>query len=551
VSRTVSEISDAFVDAFAALDPVRAARSMGVARDSDRLSDYSPDGTAAMLGLVGSTLDELAAATPGDERERLGAGYLEDVCRGEESLLQGGERARLVSTIVGPPASVRMSFDLMPRETPEDWERVARRLTAVPAAMGGYRVSLTESLDRGRPPTERLVVAAAEQCTTWAGNGDGGWFGAFVASYGDGSHRPALDAAAGAAAAAYGELAQWFLDECAPRAATDDGVGEERYRVWARALLGADLDVAEAYEWGTAELARLEAEKDAECERILPGAGFDAVRDHLDRAPEHGVEGVDAYRSGLQELVDEAIEALAGTEFDVPAGLRTCPVAIPPEGSASAPYYTPPTEDLSQPGQVWFPTMGRQRFTMWNEATTAYHEAVPGHHLQIGTTRLVPLTRAHKLGFNPAHGEGWALYAERLMDELGWFRTPETRLGFLCMQAMRAARVVIDIGLHTGREVPAGLPGASGPWTYELAVAAIGRAGALPEADARSEILRYLSWPSQATAYKLGERSWLVGRAAAMAAAGSSFDRQRWHGRALALGALGLDRLEDELATLA
>ena len=321
-----------------------------------------------------------------------------------------------------------------------------------------------------------------------------------------------LDAAAGAAAAAYGELARWFLDECAPRAATDDGVGEERYRVWARALLGADLDVAEAYEWGTAELARLEAEKDAECERILPGAGFDAVRDHLDRAPEHGVEGVDAYRSGLQELVDEAIEALAGTEFDVPAGLRTCPVAIPPEGSASAPYYTPPTEDLSQPGQVWFPTMGRQHFTMWNEVTTAYHEAVPGHHLQLGTTRLVPLTRAHKLGFNPAHGEGWALYAERLMDELGWFRTPETRLGFLCVQAMRAARVVIDIGLHTGREVPAGLPGASGPWTYELAVAAIGRAGALPEADARSEILRYLSWPSQATAYKLGERT-LAGRA--------------------------------------
>jgi len=83
----------------------------------------------------------------------------------------------------------------------------------------------------------------------------------------------------------------------------------------------------------------------------------------------------------------------------------------------------------------------------------------------------------------------------------------------------------------------------------ERAVAAIGRAGALPEADATSEILRYLSWPAQATSYKLGERSWLAGRAAAMAASGAGFDRRAWHGRALALGALGLDQLEEELGS--
>jgi uncharacterized protein (DUF885 family) len=546
---TVSEVSDRFVEAFGELDPVRAARSMGVGRDSDRITDYSPEGATAQADLFRSTLDELGATTPADESERLGAAYLSDVCTGECALIDSGERERLVSHIVGPPAAVRLSFDLMSRSSPEEWERVGRRLGAVPSAMDGYRSSLAESLDAGRPPTARLVAAVAEQCRTWAGTGDGGWFGDLVAAYGDGPLRPSLAAAARVAAGAYGDLADWLEQECAPRSSPHDGAGEERYRVWAKVVLGADLDVADAYDWGTEELARIEAEKATECDRILPGQGFDAVREHLDGAPEHGVEGVDAYQSGLQELVDEAIAALAGTEFDIDERLQVCPVCIPPEGSASAPYYTPPSEDLVQPGQVWFPTMGRDHFTMWNEVTTAYHEAVPGHHLQLGTTRLVPLTRAHRVGFNSAHGEGWALYSERLMDELGWFRTPATRLGFLCAQAMRAARVVIDIGLHTARPVPEGLPGAGGPWTFELAVDAIGRAGALPEADATSEILRYLSWPAQATSYKLGERTWLSGRAKAMDAAGSAFDRRAWHGKALALGALGLDRLEVELAS--
>jgi uncharacterized protein (DUF885 family) len=196
---------------------------------------------------------------------------------------------------------------------------------------------------------------------------------------------------------------------------------------------------------------------------------------------------------------------------------------------------------------------------MWDEVSTAYHEAVPGHHLQGATIKLVPLTRAQKLGFVSAHGEGWALYAERLMDELGWFRTPDTRLGFLCAHALRAARVVADIGLHTGRAIPASAaalyPGWSGeagrPWTYDGAIDFMVRAGGMERDKSESEVLRYLSWPSQATAYKLGERTWLAGRDAAQAAAaagGREFDRKGWHARALALGPLGLKRLGTELA---
>ena len=133
------------------------------------------------------------------------------------------------------------------------------------------------------------------------------------------------------------------------------------------------------------------------------------------------------------------------------------------------------------------------------------------------------------------------------MDELGFFDTPETRLGFLASQAFRAVRVVIDIGLHTGRTIPAGWPYAGERWAPAIAEAYLQQAGGLTPAFAESEVRRYLSWPSQAITYKVGERVWLEGREAARAAAGAAFDLKAWHARALALGPLGLDDLRREL----
>lgn len=549
---TVTELSDRYVTEIAALDPVRGER-WGVASDATRLTDYSPAGYAALADLLARTARDVRAATPTSEPERLGQGFLADWTEGELGVIEAGERERTLSNIVGPPASTRSVFDLMPRDSEEAWSNIAARLSAVRATMAGYRQSLEAGLANGRPAARRQALVVADQCATWAGSGsDGGWFGTFVGQYGDGPQRARLDAAAGDAAAAYGELGAWLRGDYAARATETDASGDERYRVWARYLLGTELDLDEAYAWGWEELGRLEVQKAVECERILPGAGFAAVRELLITDPDRSIAGRDAYREWLQYLTDEAISGLQGTEFDIPASIRRCEVHLPPEGSAAAAYYTSPSEDLSRPGRVWFPTVGRTRFPTWDDVSTVYHEAVPGHHLQNAAIRLVPLTRAHKLGFMSAHGEGWALYAERLMDELGWFRTPETRLGFLCAHAFRAARVVVDIGLHTGRRIPAGWPGAGEAWTFERAVEYIIRAGGMDADKAESEVQRYLSWPSQATAYKLGERTWLAGREAAQAAAtaaGRAFDRKGWHARTLALGPHGLDRLAVELAT--
>jgi uncharacterized protein (DUF885 family) len=562
---TISDVSSRYIDEMAAHDPVRGER-WGVASDPTRLTDSSPQGFAETRALLQKTLDALdAAEPPRDQAERLGAGWMRDFVGAEIGLIDAGERERWLSIITGPAASTRSVFDLMDRSSAEAWQPIAARLRNVDGALEGYRETLQAGLDHGRPAARRQALAVSEQCATWAGTGDGGWFATYVAEYAtkfgarDGRLQQELEGAAREAGNAYGRFATWLREDYAPQATEQDGAGDERYQLWARFILGADLDIDEAYAWGWEELARLEAEKAIEVDRIMPGASFLQVRDELINNPARTIEGVEAYRSWLQYLTDEAISGLDGRQFDIDPSIRTCRVRIPPEGSAAAAYYTPPSEDLSRPGQTWFPTVGRTRFPTWDDVSTVYHEAVPGHHLQGAWIRLVPLTRAHKLGFVSAHGEGWALYAERLMDEVGWFRTPETRLGFLCAHAFRAARVVADIGLHTGRPIPevartlypdwSGEPG--GTWGYEDAIDFMVRAGGMDRDKSESEVLRYLSWPSQATAYKLGERAWLAGRDAATARAlaeGREFDLKGWHARALALGPLGLTMLVEELA---
>ena len=482
-------------------------------------------------------------------RERLGA---------ELDGHEAGEGLRALSNLFSPVHSIRQVFLLMPTSSAEDWAVVARRMARVPEAYRGFRASLEEGARRGLLVAPRQVSTVVEQLGEWL---TGPFFGGFAAG-GPEALRAELDAAAQAADGAVAEVRDFLRDVYLPQVhGTPDAVGRDRYALAARRWTGSDLGAGEgleeAYAWGWAEHRRILAEQRAEAERVVPGG---TTMETMRRLDAHGpaVDGVEAIRERLQAMMDEAIEALDGVHFDLAEPVRRVEAMIAPPGSAAAPYYTRPAHDFSRPGRTWLPTMGRERFPLWDLTSIWYHEGVPGHHLQLAQWALVSgrlSTYQTSLGSVGANVEGWALYAERLMDELGYFADPGTRLGFLDAQQLRAVRVVIDIGMHLGLPVPDEAEGALAdsrgrPWTPELARAFLGEHSGATPAFLDSELVRYLGLPGQAISYKLGERAWLDGRAAAQRARGADFDRKAWHMAALSQGSLGLDDLAAELAVL-
>ncbi|UUU20497.1 DUF885 domain-containing protein [Streptomyces sp. DSM 40750] len=553
------EVADAYVDDLIALDPVTGTY-LGVKESSRRLPDTSPAGQEDRAELIRTTLARLDAAErqPGADSdiERRCARLLRERLTAELAVHEADEGLRAVGNMVTPPHEVREVFTITPAETEEDWAAIAERLRAVPAAYAGYRESLALGLERklhaGPRPTETFIG----QLTEWADtDGSGrGWFEDF-ASAGPESLRAELDEAARGATRAVVELRDWMRDVYAP--AVEDApntVGRERYAKLVRYFTGADLDLDEAYAYGWAEFHRLLGEMKQEAAKILPGAETPwVVLAHLDEHGRH-IEGVDEVREWLQSLMDEAIEALDGTHFDLAEPVRKVESCIAPPGGAAAPYYSAPTEDFSRPGRTWLPTMGATRFPVYDLVSTWYHEGVPGHHLQLAQWVYVKddLSRYQAtIGGVSANAEGWALYAERLMDELGFLKDAEERLGYLDAQMMRAARVIVDIGMHLELEIPADSPFHPGErWTVDLAQEFFGTHSSRPADFVESELTRYLTMPGQAIGYKLGERAWLLGRENARRRHGDAFDAKAWHMAALSQGSLGLDDLVDELSQL-
>ncbi|MFQ6193365.1 DUF885 domain-containing protein [Streptomyces sp. NPDC000405] len=550
------QVADAHVTALIELDPITGTY-LGLAESSRRLPDFSPAGQAAVADLARTTLAALteAEARPGGDSdgERRCARLLRERLTAELAVHEAGEHLRAVSNIHSPLHAVREVFTLMPLDGKDDWSAVAERLRAVPAAMEGYRASLAEGLSRGLLGGPRQVTTVLGQLTEWIGTG-AGWFGDFVAG-GPEELRAELAESALTATGGLAVLRDWLRDVYAPAVeGASDVVGRERYARWSRYWNGTDLDLDEAYAYGWSEFHRILGEMRVEAEKILPGAKtpWEALA-HLDAHGTH-IEGVEEVRVWLQELMDEAIEALDGTHFELAERVKRVESRIAPPGGAAAPYYSQPSEDFSRPGQTWLPTMGETRFPVYDLVSTWYHEGVPGHHLQLAQWTHVAdkLSRYQAtVGMVSANCEGWALYAERLMDELGFLTDPERRLGYLDAQMMRSTRVIVDIGMHLELEIPEHSPFHPGErWTPELAREFFGMHSGRPAEFVDSELVRYQGMPAQAIGYKLGERAWLTGREAARKRHGDAFDAKAWHMAALSQGSLGLDDLVAELSAL-
>jgi uncharacterized protein (DUF885 family) len=554
----VDSISDRYVERLAALDPVGATKS-GVPGHDAEMTDYSPDGIDARVELVSETLAQLAHAPRETDADRRAVDVMKERLQVIVDQYAAGERWRDVRIIGSPVQSIRECFDLMAFDTRDDWEIAAARMERVPDAVASLERTLREGMARGLVAARRQALACAQQASTWGGEVEGTdpFFMALadrygVLRFGNGRFETRLEHAAEAATAAYARLARFLREEYAPAADPHDPVGEERYVLMARSFLGMEPDVHEIYAWGWDELARIERAMREVGERIVPGVAIEDVINHLETAPDRIVDGVDAFREWNQDLIDRTIAELDGKHFDIAPPLYRVEAMIAPPGGAAAMYYTGPTEDFSRPGRTWYPTLGKTRFPLWREVSTCYHEAVPGHHLQVAQTRYLAdtLTRYQRVhGFTSGHGEGWALYAERLMGELGYLEDPAFELGMLSAQAMRAVRVVVDIGMHLELTIPDHEryhPGEQ--WTPELALPFVIERSMFPENFMRSEVDRYLGWPGQAISYKVGERVWLEARADARARHGAGFDLKQFHMYALDLGGMGLDPLRAELA---
>ena len=550
----VYSLSDGYINTVAELDPA-AATYMGIAGHDHEMTDFSPAGHDARANNDRQTLAKLNALDSSANSDRLAAGVLRESLEISGEEYDANEHLVSIRVLAGDVDAARAIFDLMPTDTAEQWSVIAERMSKVPQAFAGMRESWKLGLDRGVKAQRRQVLASSDQLATWAGRKDApAFFEQFAESAAavPGAPLEQLRKAAKNASLALGETADFLVNDYAPQADTRDGVGPERHALARRRFMGMKVEAKDAYEWGWAETQRIDAEMERVAQEILPGATLSEVRHFLDTDPSRSIQGEGALRDWLQELMDDAMSFLIdNNHFSIPDSIRTVEAMISPPGGAAAMYYTGPSEDLSRPGRTWYPANGRTVFPRWSEPTTAYHEGVPGHHLQvaIATINSEKLSRFQRNTFVSGHGEGWALYAERLMDEFGFLENPEYRLGYLYAQAFRAARIVIDTGIHCGFAIPQSSSWHPGEqWTPELMLEFLSAHSSSDDEFNRSEINRYLGWPGQAISYKLGERVWLDLRDDAKKKYGSSFDLRKWHAHALDLGNLGLDLLKSEMA---
>ena len=553
----VDDLANRYVAEWAPLNPT-GATFVGIPGQDDKLDDLSPAGFEAQAELTRRTLTELDMIEPVTESEQVAKDAMLERLGLELAQYDAGYTTSEVSVIASGLHGLRMAFDLMPTTGEEAVSNIAARLGAFATALEQYKRSLWEAADAGRVSARAQLLAVAEQCVAWTDPTRDNFFHALADRVDTGGALGVeLRRGAAAATAATAGFGEFLRTELAPRGRDKEAAGPERYALASQYFLGAKVDQAETYAWGFEELFRLETEMRAVSARIAgSGASIEEAVAALDADPRRRIPGKEAFRDWMQALADKAVQELNGTHFDIPEPIQRLECCITPTSDGSI-YYTAPSEDFSRPGRMWWAVPeGQTEFSTWQEVTTVYHEGVPGHHLQVAQTQLRTdlLNRWQRLlCWCSGHGEGWALYAERLMDDLGYLEDPGDKLGMLDGQALRATRVIVDIGMHLELEIPRDNPFGFHPgerWTPELGWEFLRAHSRMNEEVLRFEWKRYLGWPGQAPSYKVGERIWLQARDDARRRKGPDFDLKAFHRDALNLGGLGLDPLRKALARL-
>lgn len=529
--------------------------SLGRAGREGEYGDHSPEGHGATADAARSFLAQLDEVAIVDATDRVTAAELRRTLDLIVDEHDANTWRRDLNVIASPAQNIREVLDLMDTSAPEGWAAVAQRLANIPAAVSGYVASLRAGIEADDMPAVRQVSEVAVQVDAFVA--EAGYFDQLATrarrhDLGEALHAD-IDRSVNAARDAYAALAGFLHTELAPVARTDDAVGRDAYTLASRGFLGMTIDLDETYEWGIEELARMEAEQEAIADQIAPGTGILGAIARLNSDPAMTLHGTAELQAWMQDTSDRAVAELGATHFDIPERMRRLECMIAPTHDGGI-YYTAPTEDFSRPGRMWWSVpVGVTEFATWRELTTVYHEGVPGHHLQVGLAvhNSAVLNAWRRENWNSAHGEGWALYAERLMDELGYLDRPADRFGMLDAQRMRAARVVVDIGVHLGKPKPRQWFDDDRPWRGDDAFGFMSQHVTMEPEFVMFEVHRYLGWPGQAPSYKVGQREWERLRDQWIdqrATAGAGPDLKRFHAEALGHGGVSLATLAEILS---
>jgi uncharacterized protein (DUF885 family) len=548
----VNALADRFWDGILDISPITAT-VLGYEQGLDRLDDPGPAGREAARSLFrdtlasGDAIEAQAAAASGlPLEERITLDILRVICDIElEQQDQRIDRLKAVDQMDGPQTILPMLAAFQATDTPDKFDLFLARLADYPRFMAAnaelVREGLAGGLTAARIVTERVIgqlerllalpddqspVATALAVPREA---DRERLVAAIGKYVRPADRAFLEAL-------LGRYREGSRQEPGLWSAPN---GEQIYRTQIRAWTSLDIDAGELHRRGLEDLASIEGERRAIARELGFGDDTTAARAALRRSP-------DAVPASVEELIDRARGQIERALAAAPAYFGQLPRAacevraVEPYKEADAPaaYYYPPTIDGSRPGVYYVNTYDLPSRSYVGLASTSFHEAVPGHHFQIALQSEHPSLNAfRRLGSRMAgmaYVEGWGLYSERLADEMGLYLNPAERFGMLDGQAWRAARLVVDTGIHAFQ------------WPRERSVAQLLEAG-LSETDAAIETDRYICLPAQALTYKVGQREIERLRSEAAARLGPAFNLRAFHDAILGHGTLPLATLAREL----
>jgi uncharacterized protein (DUF885 family) len=439
---------------------------------------------------------------------------------------------------------------LTPFNTVADYDHYLARLHAMPRAFEQVTENMRQGMRDGLVPPRYLldkVVVETQDVASKAGTASpfAVPLSHFPTAIGE-ADRARLRTAILAAVdqeivPAYRTFAEFVRTEYAPHGRADPGIwalpdGEARYRFEARHMTTTDLSPDSIYAIGVAQVAEIAGQMlviaKAQGYADLPSfnAHIKSDRKFYARSGQQVLDLYTTYARQMEQRLPELFGRLPRSKLAViPMDAFRAPNAVPAD-------YTSGTSDGSRPGRINVNEWGPEQRLLLNVEAIAYHEGVPGHHMQLSLAQELPdLPKFRQHGGYTAFVEGWAFYSERLGKEIGFYQDPYSDYGRLENEMWRAIRLVVDPGVHYKH------------WTRQQMVDVFHTYTAMDEPNVQSEVDRYISWPGQALAYKLGQLEFLKLRTEARARLGDRFDLRAFHDAALRQGALPLDVLDSEM----